>query len=356
MIFWLFTRLYKYFYNYIMRGSEWLSLKRCLAIVRRLQMGTASPAQIIVFVRQTVGERAYPIASSACEKAFKRDRENLRKRLGVEFSYSATTGTYTLIDAGPQLKLQLSDTSLRAIYLLSQSFDGHVGEHSNIQTFLQEIFSYLSSDMKAKLETPETGMALDLLQDIDPNHISRNVWEKIQKSIKVHRKLSFNYLSPTYEDGQKRLQQVVPVRIQYQSGHWYLRAYRLLSRKQNGEDDLQKVHRKYRLSYIQDDDDLTLSATIMPSPPATEKYLVHYRLLPPLSRGIVSEHFDNMTVTKLGDGSLEIKGYCDDVWEAGRLFLSYGEHCLVLGGEEVKAWMEGTIRGMVSNYPHLLDG
>ncbi len=336
-----------------MRGSEWLSLRRCLAIVRRLQMGSAKPSELTAYVSKTVGERSYPMSATAREKAFKRDRENLRRRLGVEFSYSASNGTYTLVDAGPLLRLYLSETSLRAIYLLSQSFGGHVGEHSNIQTLLNEIFLYLSADTKVRLETPDTGMGLDLLQDVDPNHISKRVWETAQRAIRGHRKLTFNYISPTYEDRQKRLHQVVPIRIQYQSGHWYLPAYRLLRRDENGEEDRQEVHLKYRLSYIQDDEKLIISTTVVPSPPEAEKYLVHYRLLPPLSRGIISEHFYNMTTTTLPDGSVEIKGYCDDPWEAGRLFLTYGEYCIVLGGDEVRAWMDKTIANLIKNYQHL---
>jgi predicted DNA-binding transcriptional regulator YafY len=316
-------------------------------------MGSAKPSELTAFVSKTIGERAYPISASAREKAFKRDRENLRKRLGVEFSYSASLGTYTLLEAGPLLKLHLSETSLRAIYLLSQSFGGHVGEHSNIQTFLHEIFSYLSEDTKVKLEAPETGMDLNLLQDVDPNHISKKVWDKVQKSVKGHRKLIFNYISPTYEDRQQRLHQVVPIRIQYQSGHWYLRAYRLLRRDVNGEEDRQGVHLKYRLSYIQDDEKLAVSTAVVPSPPEAEKYLVHYRLLPPLSRGIISEHFYDMTITNLDDGSVEVKGYCDDSWEAVRLLLTYGEYCIVLGGDEVKAWMDKTIARLIENYQHL---
>jgi hypothetical protein len=277
----------------------------------------------------------------------------LRRRLGVEFSYSASSGIYTLLEAGPLLKLHLSETSLRAIYLLSQSFGGHVGEHSNIQTFLHEIFSYLSADIKVQLEAPETGMDLNLLQDVDPNHISKKVWEKVQRSIKGHRKLTFNYISPTYEDREKRLHQVAPIRIQYQSGHWYLRAYRLLRRDASGNEDRQGVHLKYRLSYILDDEKLDVSTSVVPAPPQAEKYPVHYRLLPPLSRGIISEHFDDMTTTNLEDGSIEIRGYCNDPWEAGRLFLTYGEYCIVLGGSEVKNWMDKTISQLIENYPHL---
>ncbi len=271
----------------------------------------------------------------------------------MDFSYSAKLGTYTLLDAGPLLKLHLSETSLRAIYLLSQSFDGHVGEHSNIQTFLSEIFSYLSVDIKVKLEKPEMGMDLDLLQDVDPNHISKKVWEKVQKAVRGHRKLTFNYVSPAYEDRQKRLHEVVPIRIQYQSGHWYLKAYRLLRRDENGNEDRQKIHLKYRLSYIQEDEKLAISTTIASAPPEAPKYLVHYQLLPPLSRGIFSLHFYDMTTKTHADGSVEIMGYCDDAWEAGRLLLSYGEYCIVLGGDEVKAWMEKTISKMIENYQYL---
>ncbi len=336
-----------------MRGSEWLSLRRCLAIVRRLQMGAAKPSELTAFVSKTIGERAYPVSASAREKAFKRDRENMRKRLGVEFSYSASQGEYMLVDAGPLLKLHLSDTSLRAIYLLSQSFDGHVGEHSNIQALLNEIFAYLSTETKTQLEVPEMPMGLDLLQDIDPNHIPKRVWKMVQKSARGHRKLTFNYISPTYNDLQKRLHQVVPIRIQYQSGHWYLRAYRLLRRDVNGEEDRQEVHLKYRLSYIQDDAKLSVSTTVMPTPPEAPKYLVHYRLLPPLSRGIISEHFYDVRTETMSDGSVEIKGYCDDAWEAGRLLLAYGEYCIVLGGDEVKAWMDKTVASLIKNYQHL---
>lgn len=334
-----------------MRGSEWLSLRRCLALLRRMQLGPAAPNELISHVLATVGERAYPQSPSAREKAFKRDRENLKKRLGVEFEYSPSQRTYTLVDPGPLLRLQLSETSLRAIYLLSQSFEGHVGEHSNIQTFLDEIFSYLSAETKRKVDSPDLHLNLDILQDIDPNHISKKVWETIHRAIKGHRRLSFNYIAPSYEDRRKRLNQVIPIRVQYQGGHWYLKAYRLLRRDPNGDENRQPAHLKFRLSYIQEDEQLSVSVAVTPAPPAAPQYPVHYRLLPPLSRGIISEHFSNMTIEDLPDGSREIRGNCDDPWEAGRLFLSYGEYCIVLGGDEVKSWVERSVQRMLENYP-----
>ena len=109
---------------------------------------------------------------------------------------------------------------------------------------------------------------------------------------------------------------------------------------------------RFRLSYIQDDEKLEVLPSLVGEPPKPPRYFVHYHILPPLSRGIISRHFADMTVNSLPDGSLEVKGYSEDEWEAGRILLSYGEYCVVLGGDEVKAWMDKTIRGIKRNYPN----
>lgn len=339
-----------------MRGSEWLSLKRCLAIVIRLQQGPVSPPHLVSFVVKTVGTHAYPSSSSAREKAFKRDRENLRKRLGVKFSYSASTKLYSLNEIGTLLRLYLPETNLRAISILSHSFDGHVGEHSEVQNFLEEIVSRLPLEAQRKLDGSNSQVYIDLLKDVDPNHISKKVLSIVWKAVSGKRKFAFNYISPTYEDRQKRLQVVLPYRIQYQWGHWYLRAYRLTYRDQNNKEHADQAHLRYRLSYIQEDEKLYLYPSVMPAPPAPPRYFVHFLLLPPLSRGIISERFEDMTITPLTDGSVEIKGYCNDAWEAGRMLLTYGEFCIVLGGDEVRAWMEKTLKGIAENYPKLFSG
>jgi hypothetical protein len=338
-----------------MRGSEWLSLKRCLAIVIRLQQGSVSPTDLVSFVIKTVGTGAYPSSSSAREKAFKRDRESLRKRLGVKFSYTASTKLYSLIEIGPLLRLYLPETSLRAISILSHSFNGHVGEHSEVQFFLEEVISRLSLDAQRKLDGSNSRVYIDLLKDVDPNHISKKVLRTAWKAVNGKRKFAFNYISPTYEDRQKRLQVVLPYRIQYQWGHWYLQAYRLSYRDLGNKEHADQKHLRYRLSYVQDDDGLRIYPNVMPAPPAPPKYLVHFRLLPPLSRGVISERFEDMTITLLEDGSAEVKGYCENVWEAGRTLLIYGEFCVVLGGGEVRTWIKKTVKGMAENYSDLLS-
>ena len=57
-----------------------------------------------------------------------------------------------------------------------------------------------------------------------------------------------------------------------------------------------------------------------------------------------------MQVKKLEDDSVLVSGFCEDVFEAGRILLTYGEYCIVTGGEEMLNWMKNTIQGMAENY------
>lgn len=118
----------------------------------------------------------------------------------------------------------------------------------------------------------------------------------------------------------------------------------------DGSEERSEAHIKYRLSYIQDDEVLSVSPGIVRTPPDAPRYRVHYRLLPPVSRGMISAHFSEMRIQYLADGSAEIEATWDNPWEAGKTLLTYGEFCVVLGGDEVRAWMERTVQGMSENY------
>ena len=332
-----------------MRGSEWLSLKRCLAIIQRLQQGPATNIELLAYVSNTLDETAYPSSVSAREKAFKRDRENLKKRLGVKIQYSASTKKYTLTEGSELFRLKLSAEGLRAISILSNSFDGHIGSYSEIKDLLGDIVPRLSEEDQRSLERMGSHIYLDLFGSVDPNHLSKKVWAKVWKAVKGKRKLAFNYRSPRYEDKKERYQEVLPYRIQYQYGHWYLRAYRLLY-KNGSQVNYTASHVKYRLSYILEDDDLIVLPQKISDIPTAPRFFVQYRLLPPLSKGIISQRFENMQVESLDDDSVLISGYCEDVFEAGRILLTYGEYCVVLGGEELMIWMKNTIQGMTKNY------
>lgn len=333
-----------------MRTSEWLSFRRCLAVIQRLLIGPASSSEIIEYVSKVVGDDSYPTSYSRKEKAFKHDRESIRQRLGVDFFYDPSVGKYILSDPGPFFAITLSKPSIAALALLSETFSGQIGEHSEIQGLLDQLITRLPQEKRRQIENPYLPINLELFQQVDPNGISDYVWNTLWRAVREHRKVRFNYISPRYHDGRKVLHEVAPYRIQYQQGHWYLRAYRDYRKDAEGHIDRQGVHVRYRMSYIQNDDQLQVMPNIVGIIPKPPKYFVHYRLLSPLSHGVISKHFDDMEIKRLDDSSIEVTGYTDDAWEAGRILLSYGQFCIVLGGDEVREWMLRTVRGMVKNY------
>jgi predicted DNA-binding transcriptional regulator YafY len=229
-----------------------------------------------------------------------------------------------------------------------------MGDHSEILKFLDELTAALPIEKRQFLKDPTLPIDLDLDQTIDPNGISERVWKTAWRAVKTRRKLTFNYLSPSYKDGNRVLHEVAPYRIQYQWGHWYLRAYRVLRRDLDGQEDRQGVHLRYRLTSVLDDEQLSVSPSVMHDPPGLPRYDVHYILLPPLSRGVISHHFDEMQFKNLDDGSVEVTGTSDDDWEAWRTLLAYGQYCVVLGGEEVLGWMERTVNGLFQNYSKMI--
>jgi len=336
------------------RGSEWLTIRRCLVILRRLLKGPASAADLIEAVRSSIGEEAYPLSERACLSAFKHDREHLRHHLEVEFYYDPSEQVYVLQDPGPYGYLDLSLASLQALRLLGETFVGGMGELSNVKQLLDELIERLSPEARRGLESQSLPIDLQVFQRVDTAPLSERVWAAVRRAVREHRKLAFNYLSPQQADRQPRYHEVAPYRIRFQRGHWYLQAYDLYRRNPNGKQSYDLGYRRFRLGYIIEDDKLAVLPTILPqerrSPP---RYRVHYRLLPALGRGAISRHFEEMHVTHYPDGSAEVVGYTDDDWEAARILLCYGEQCVVLGGAEVLRWIRQAVKGMAHHYGFL---
>jgi len=328
------------------RGSERLALLRALAILKRLLEGPATNEQLIEAVLQSVGAEAYPPAAGARQAAFKRDRQRLRRELGVRWEF--VNQEYVLKDAGPYFSLALPEEALRALAILTVTFSGQSGEHGGVDALLRFLLDRLPEEQRRRLEGMDAGVSFEIFQQVDPNGIPQRVWETVQRAVRSRRELSFRYRSPRYRGEQAFLFRVAPLRIVYQWGHWYLFAY-VLRRDPplqfQGED-----YRRFRLFYIQDDDDLrvlpSMVSVLHRRPP---RYEVHYRLLPPLGRGVVSRHFDEMEVTTLEDGSVEVRGVTDDLFEAERILLGYGQYCVALGGPELKRRIQEAVRGMTKN-------
>lgn len=333
------------------RGSEWTSFLRALAVLKRLMEGPATSEQLFQFVLETVGTDAYPSAPSARRHAFKHDRDNLRKRLGVDYVFDSKTQHYVLNDAGPFGRVSLSPPMLRALSILSRQYENAVGDLAGVRDLVEQIIGWLPLETRLKLEAASDDISLDFEQDVDHSVISSRVWEMVHRALSQHRKLAFNYLSPRREDRMPVYHELAPHQIRFQDGHWYLRGYSL-NTGWLGETPFLR----FRMSYILDDERLYVSPSKVEmrhrQPP---RFLVHYWLAPEIGRGEISHRFAEMQITRNDDGSAEVRAVTDDVWDAARTLLAYGEACIVLGGSELLREMHRRVEGMAKNYGYFVE-
>jgi len=321
-------------------------------ILRRLMRGPTTRDELIGAVIHSEGEDAYSQDAGARLKAFENDRKNLRHRLGVQFSYKPAEGVYQLNDSGPYGYIELSPQGLSALRILSETFAGAMGEVPNIQRLIEEITGRLSPEAQRILESGTQPIDVDIYQDVDPVAICPRVWETTRKAVTSRRKLTFNYLSPSHADRLPRYHEVAPYRLRYKRGHWYLYAYSLKWLNPHGKQNWEQQHLNYRLQYILDDDKLQiLPQVVAQAPRSAPRFRLHYRLAPPVGRGHISRHFDDMEIEQDPEaGWAEIRATSDDLFEAARTLLAYGENCIVLGGPKLLALVRQKVEGMAGNY------
>lgn len=327
-------------------GTEWRSFLRAAAILKRLMEGPATHEELIRSVLDTVGADSYPSAPSARKHAFKHDRDNLRKRLRVDYVFDPKTQLYILNDAGPFGRVSLSPPMLRALCILSRQYDNAVGELAGVRDLVQQIIGWLPLETRLQIEAVSEELSLDFEQDVDRSVIPKRVEETIRRALAQHRKLTFNYLSPRRNDRKPVYHELAPYHLRFQDGHWYLRGYSLNTGLYGDTPFL-----RFRLSYILDDEKLRVSPTKVETrhrqPP---RFLVHYWLAPEIGRGEISHRFPEMQITRSDDGSAEVRAVTDDVWDAARTLLAYGEACIVLGGNDLRREMERRVKQMAKNY------
>lgn len=331
------------------RNSDWIPFLRALVILKRLQQSPASKDELIAFVKTSL-DGAYSGESSAQEAAFKHDREHLRERLQADFQYDPAARLYTLTEPGPFGALDLGEDSLRGLGILARDFGNGLGERAYIRALLDDLLKRLPSETRRRLERQPESLIIGVRQFVDMGQLPPRVWEMLKRAVDSHRKFSFNYLSPRYKNQKPVYFEVSPLYLRYQEGHWYLRAW-VLERRPQEFVAPEPEYVRFRVTYIQNDDALNLSPTVSPerfrTPP---RYLVHYLLAPEIGRGEVSHHFAETQITRHADGRAEVRGFTDDIWEAVRLLLSYGEGCTVLGGGELRREMLRRVEKMAVNY------
>jgi proteasome accessory factor C len=330
-------------------GSKWLSFKRCLAIVRRLQEGPASKAELVRAVRELV-PGAYGAGSDAARrKRFERDVKSIREDLGVDVDYERPAGQYVLKDSGPLLSLGLSPGALRGLAFLLSTFDAESAASEQTRPLLETIQRLLPGDQLRKLErySPELGINL---HHLDQGEIHPRVWDTVQRAVLEHRVLQFDYVSPRHDSPLVRTHVVESYDLKFVDGHWQLHAY---CRRCSGPDR-QQEHvgwLPYRLTRVQ-----VTGLELWPDKfPRRERRrrLVNlvYRLGPELHRGGVSRRFEEMEVSAVeADGWVTVTAKTDDLFVARRILLAYGENCQVLAPPQLRRQIARAAHKMAGFY------
>ena len=332
------------------RESHWLVVRRCLAIVQRVQRGLASWEELVQAVLEQAGAEAYGEAEGqALHRRLENDLRRIREHLMVKLDFDRRTGGYVICDTWTPL-LDLPDEDLATIAWLEQTFDPGSPQHDEVHALLGRLRLYLALERRAALERCRTALTVDLRQR-DDDEIKPLVWGRLTKAILEHRQVELSYLSPQYGDGQPRRHVVEPYKQYFDTtrGHYYLRAYCRCIEGPAGREEPRR-YATYRVGRILDVQ--VLPHKLSPLPPTAPSYAVEYELAPKVARlGVTRQPGIEMReVVRREDGSVFVRGETDDLFWAVQALLHYGPNCRVVGGPEMVREMEAVIRKMAGMY------
>lgn len=338
-----------------MSGSKWEAVRRCLAILQRLQQGPANRKTLMQAVREALPDAYGTGTSDSRRKCFERDLENLRYQLGATVDWDPEANVYRLVDIGPSGYLSLSDKALRGLALLLNAFGPESGASEVVHPLLNEILSALPLDRQRRLERTSSALRLDLRR-LDTGEIVPVVWEKVYRAVTQRQVLRFQYLSPQYEQSIARTHTVEPYILRFHRGHYELRAYCRHWTNPQGQERYEAGWLRYRLDRISAEGIEILPEKLPPGQRRRRMIRVRYRISPKLVAGGMSRHFEEMTAREpSAEGWVEVTGTTDDLFEAQRVFLAYGEHCVVLEPLDLVRKMKRVVQEMAKLYENSPD-
>ncbi len=335
------------------RDSEWMTMRRCLALLQRLLRGPATKAELMTAVRDQVGDEAYLTnPSTGRSSAFEKDiNQRLPEHLGVEVRFDRSSGAYKLAALSGLPGFDLSDDALAALAFLEDTFQAGAPHHEKVLALHNHLHACLPEARRRELARQRVALRVDLRR-LDAGVIAPVVEERVERAITSRRLLRFSYRSPLYEDGLPRRHTVEPYELTFdtQRRHQYLYAFcRQTDGPEGSQDVRQYIH--YRLDRILADGIEVLESKLAPTGPRGKRYQLVYRLAPAVARlGEVTQHFEEMQVTLEADGSAEVRAETGNLFFAVRTLLHYGQNCQVLGGPEALREMRAIVQEMARLY------
>jgi len=335
--------------DYKQRESQWLVLRRCLAIIRRVQAGPARWPELVAAV-QAVDPQAYGTATGrALKRRLENDLHRIREALDIELGFDRQAGGYTIREAWTPL-LNLPDADLTTLSWLAETFDLDSPQHDEIQGLIDRLRLYLGPERRADLVCRHYALQVSLVQR-DQDELAPGVWEKLLKARQERRLVEFDYLSPLYEDHQPRRHVVEPYEISFDTarGHYYLRGWcrAILDDPQRPEQGQYIFYRVGRITNMQ-----VRPEKLPASPPRARRYAVQYQLMPLVARQGVTQQpgILEFQVTLQPDGSAVVTGVTENLFFTVQTLLHYEANCQVLGGPELLAEMQRVVRELAALY------
>jgi len=339
------------------RGSpenSWLAARRCLAIVRRLQQGPADKKELLQVVQNTIPEAYTQSTEKAQDRSFERDLENLRKRLHAKIEWDHRLRAYYLVDPGPFARFDLPENALTAIAFLLETFGPNSGAHEILQPLLNFLEKTLSSEQLRRLDRQDSPLRLNLSR-LDSGTISPLVWEKVRYAVQQRRIIEFEYLSPQHKHPEPRRHRVEPDELQFERGHYYLKGFCLRWQNPQGYKGGGRPF-SYRRDHILSKDFELLPDRVKVDQRRQRLMPIRYRVAPRLWRSGLTRHFEEMIASEPdSEGWVEIQAKTDDLFQAHRTLLAYGELCQVLDPPELVEKMVTAVVSMAKLYSLKLD-
>ncbi len=331
------------------RESHWFVMRRCLAIIRRLQRGAASRRELID-ISCAQDDVCREATEASLDKRLHKDLTRIRKHIGVAIQYDRSSHLYTLGALEDMALLDLPDAALDVMAFLSETFDAEAPQHDKVRLLLDTLKGFLSEARRRDLARRRSSLQVDLKRK-DADMIDPEVRRALERACIERRRVEFLYRSPTQKDGQPRRHEVEPYELTFDTvrRHYYLRGFCLYTDGPRGRRD-QSCFMHYRLGRIVTGSVTVLPQKMPPMPRRVPKYPVRYTLSPEIARFGVTHYFDDMVVESRDDGSALVHGYTYDVFSATRTLLHYGPGCRVLGGSEMLREMQRLVENMAKVY------
>ncbi len=332
------------------RESHWLVIRRCLAIIRRVQCGLADRDALLKAVLAAEGPEAYGgVQGELVHRRLEEDRKRIRENLRIDLEFDRRLGGYVIRDHQLPL-LDLPDKNLATIAWLEQVFDHDSPQHDEVHDLLSRLRLYLSIERRAEIERCRTTLNVDLGQR-DEDEIASPVWEGLTKALLERRQVELVYLSPKYEDGQPRRYVVNPYERYFDTtrGHYYLYGYCHYAVGPDGQEARER-YTAYRLGRIRELS--VLPQKLPPVRPLAPRYEVEYELVASVARLGITRHprIEVRETEKREDGRVVVRGETDSLFWAVRTLLHYGPNCRVLGGPEMMREMQAVVQEMAQQY------